>query len=155
MGQSSEVYVMDTSALMEDPGILSTSRGKAVVPLAVIGQLKYLAKSPNAGTARKAQNVLSALEDGRVRRNVSILNTGWDNGILSSPADNRVITTAISMKRPGTSVVLVTTDRNMRIAARNYGILALDPAELSRRSYRTVFLVAAGTLLLFLLLLCA
>lgn len=48
--------------------------------------------------------------------------------ILASKADNEIVETAINLKEKGHDVTLLTTDRNMRITARGYGIDADDCA---------------------------
>lgn len=142
----SGVYVLDTSALVEVPDLLRKLEAPAIVPLPVVGQLKYLTRNPNRSVARKAAKALFAVEQARKEGFAVVSNDGWDSGILASPADNKVVTAALVAKRGGGNPTLITTDRNMRIVARSYGIEALDVTELGTSRKKYLVLVILGML---------
>lgn len=132
----SQIYVTDTSALIEDPTLFSKLTGRIVIPLSVIKQLDLQKNSADEFIARTSRQVTRYLDDisasGNIvtgirinnRATVSMLNSYDTVDTLDSVADNRIVGTAKRLTREsvGQHIVLLTTDRNMRIAARSLGI---------------------------------
>lgn len=118
------IYVLDTSAIIEDPTLVLNIHGPAIIPAAVIRQLDGLKSSDpeRASTARRASRFI---EEAIMRTKAQICH-GYDHvDILASPADNKIVGAAILLdRRKDDRVVLLTTDRNMRIAARAMGVEA-------------------------------
>ena len=116
------IYVLDTSAIIEDPTLVLNIDGPAIIPAAVIKQLDGLKNSDpeRAATARKASRFI---EDAIMLTKAQICH-GYDHvDLLASPADNKIVGAAMLLDRKKDDrVVLLTTDRNMRIAAMSCGI---------------------------------
>lgn len=134
-----DAFVVDTSAIIEDPDVFfNIGRKWVIVPTAVIRELDGLKLRTNlkkAGAARKASRTLDnlgylqniafgALTDaGSI---VRIVNRFKKVDDLASSADNRIVGSAITLQIENKhyNVALITNDRNMRNVARSYGIRA-------------------------------
>ena len=116
------IYVLDTSAIIEDPALVLNIHGQAIIPAAVIKQLDGLKNSDpeRATAARKASRFI---EEAIMLTKAQICH-GYDHvDLLASPADNNIVGAAILLDRKRDDrVVLITTDRDMRIAAMSCGI---------------------------------
>jgi rRNA maturation endonuclease Nob1 len=132
-------YILDTTALIEDPDVIYRS-GNAdwVIPLAVIREIDGLKNSEKDLVAKAARQIARTLDRlgsyGDFAAGVK-LSTGSLVRIvteyekvegLASEADNRIVGTALKLKRKGENITLMTTDANMRTVARVHG-LKTDP----------------------------
>ena len=116
------IYVLDTSAIIEDPSLVLNLHGPVFIPAAVIKQLDGLKSSDpeRALTARKASRLI---EEAIMQEKARICHEYDHVDILESPADNKIVGAAMLLEREkGGRVVLLTTDRNMKIAAMSCGI---------------------------------
>jgi predicted ribonuclease YlaK len=136
----SKIYVLDTSVLIDDPDVLyKLGVGEIVIPTAVIKEIDGLKRHPDpeeprAKAARKVARTLDMLgsyQDISVGARTSggstvrIVNKYERLDDLASNADNRIVGTAVRLKEETQrTVVLVTTDGNMRTVTRSYGIRA-------------------------------
>jgi predicted ribonuclease YlaK len=137
-----KTYVVDTSALIEDPDIFyKLGRHEIVIPTAVIGEIDRMKKDssphePRAKAARKVARTLDRLGShqdisrGAKTSGGSIVRISNDYIDLDQPIcvyDKRVIGTAVWLKESRVNnVVLVSKDRNMRTMTRAYRIMARD-----------------------------
>jgi rRNA-processing protein FCF1 len=120
-----KTYVLDTSALINYPDIISTiKRHNVVIPGAVIRQLDYLKDSDDKSAAWCSRMASQSIEKYQRMKNVTITRDMVKVNMLNSGADNQIVGTGIWLKNNGHNVCLLSTDRNMRIAARTYGIEA-------------------------------
>ncbi|MCX5814860.1 MAG: PIN domain-containing protein [Proteobacteria bacterium] len=122
-----KTYVLDTSALINYPDIISTIKGhNVVIPGAVIRQLDYLKNSNDESVAWCSRRASQSIEKYQRKNRVTIM-SNMGNGLvdmLHSGADNQIVATGRYLKNQGRNVCLLSTDRNMRIAARKYGMAA-------------------------------
>ena len=122
-----KTYVLDTSALINYPDIISTIKGhNVVIPGAVIRQLDYLKNSNDESVAWCSRRASQSIEKYQRKNRVTIM-SNMGNGLvdmLHSGADNQIVATGRYLKKQGRNVCLLSTDRNMRIAARKYGMAA-------------------------------
>jgi predicted ribonuclease YlaK len=132
---TSKTYVCDTTVLIEDPDVFYKTGGQFVIPLVVMRELDGLKKSDDMNVAKAARQVSRTLDrigsyadltkgvelsTGSI---LKILNAYDRVDALASDADNKVIGTALKLRREGAGdVVLVSTDGNMRIVARALGV---------------------------------
>ena len=128
-------HVLDTTVLINDPEVMyRMGAGTFVIPMSVIRQLDGLKKSDRIEVAKAARYVSNNLDRIGEYGDLSVgvpLSTGGRLKIirtytkvdgLESDADNKIVGTALSLKKEGYDVVLLTADTNMRIVARAYGI---------------------------------
>ncbi len=134
------IFVIDTSVLIEDPDVLFKLGGnEIVIPTAVIKELDGLKRHPDpdehrAKAARQVTRTLDMLGSyqdistgartsaGSIVRICNQYNVIDD---LASSADNRIVGTAIRLKKQSAGrVILVSTDVNMRNVTRSYKIKA-------------------------------
>ncbi len=131
----SQVFVTDTSALIEDPEIFNKLTGRIVIPLSVIKQLDLQKNSKDEFIARTTRRISRYLDDISAKGNiatgiqindrtvVNVLESYDRIDILDSAADNKIVGTAKRLKREtGQPIVLLATDKNMRVTARSLGI---------------------------------
>jgi rRNA maturation endonuclease Nob1 len=134
---TSKTYVCDTTVLIEDPHVFYKTAGQFVIPLVVMRELDGLKKSDDMNVAKAARQVSRTLDRigsyADLTKGVElpagtilkIVNTYDRVDALASDADNKVIGTALKLRRERAGdVVLVSTDGNMRIVARALGIKA-------------------------------
>jgi len=129
-----KTYVLDTTVLINDPNIVSKLKGRAVVPLTVIGQLDGLKNNENTTVALRARQASRAILEAQEKGKVRVINNfkkGVD--VLGSEADNKIIGTCLTLKEQGENVNLLTTDVNMQITARSMGMKTIDAYENSRK----------------------
>jgi len=117
-----KTYVFDTSALIEIPDMISQfKRHNVFIPTPVIRQLDGLKNDENelvAYNARIASQYIEAYQG----KNIRLISQWEPINILNNEADNQIVGSVVWLKRNGYDPILVSTDRNMRIVAREYGI---------------------------------
>lgn len=134
-GQIKKGIVVDTSAMMDRPNDILRLKASIFVPLTVIKQLDGLKNSPDPDKSLKARRVSYAIEDGIKAKKVVIL-TRYDKiDGLASESDNKIVGAAVLLKKlnPDGDIMMLTTDRNMKIAASAYGIGAPNIEESLKR----------------------
>ena len=119
---------MDTSVLIEDPEWLKDPYLDIRIPMRVIRQLDGLKdsdKSKVRWNSRQASNLIDELSIPTLQKKEFIQDLG-------NQADNEIIGAAILLKKeyPDERIILFSTDINMLIVARTYGIEAVDPFKL-------------------------
>ena len=135
-----KIYVLDTTVLIEAPDYMYRGEGMFVIPTAVIKEIDGLKNSDQkevAAAARKVARTLDTLGSyGNLTSGVRLSTGGtlrvYTNYVeiddLNSKNDNRIVGTAMALKKETDSdVKLVTTDINMRTVARAHGIKAEIP----------------------------
>lgn len=137
--EQEDVYVLDTSVLVNDPDVLSKLRQTRIfVPSAVVRELDGLKRSLDSKKSWAARNASRTLDTLGCREHVAfgaITSAGSQVRIcckykevsdLDGWADNRIVGAAMKLKEDNRhyNVILLTRDRNMRIATRAYGIEA-------------------------------
>ncbi len=144
-----KTYVLDTTVLINDPNIVSKLKGRAVVPLVVIGQLDGLKNNENTTVAQRARQASRAILEAQEKGKVRVINNfkkGVD--VLGSEADNKIIGTCLTLKEQGENVNLLTTDVNMQITARSMGMKTIDAYENSRKRKAKIWKIITISLLL-------
>jgi len=139
-----KTYVLDTTVLINDPNIVSKLKGRAVVPLVVIGQLDGLKNNRDANIAQRARQASRAILEAQEKGKVRVINNfkkGVD--VLGSEADNKIIGTCLTLKEQGENVNLLTTDVNMQITARSMGMKTIDAYENGRKRKKKIWTVIA------------
>lgn len=127
--------VVDTSAMMDRPNDILRLKASIFVPLTVIKQLDGLKNSPDPDKSLKARRASYTIEDGIKAKKVVIL-TKYDRiDGLASESDNKIVGAAVLLKKqnPDENIMMLTTDRNMKIAASAYGIGVPSAAEFVRQ----------------------
>jgi len=135
-------YVLDTNVLLHDPGSLHRFQEHTVViPIWVIEEVdRFKREVTDLGrNARQVSRELDALRrQGPLSQGVTLENGGTvrvvldrDDSVLpptirSDSADNLILGAALSLKRRGEEVVLVTKDTNLRVKADAMGLQAED-----------------------------
>jgi rRNA-processing protein FCF1 len=123
------LVVLDTSALMQVPDLLSTMRRGdiPVVPRRVLEELDGIKESAEEDKAQKARSAIRSLE--RAGQGVSyesevldLLPPDWE-----PTSDNRILSVALYLRL--SDVLVVTGDRNFRNKARAENIAAMLPEE--------------------------
>jgi len=131
-----KTYVLDTSVLIDNPGIISdlAKENKVVIPLTVIRQLDGLKNSENEEKAEKARKASRVILKAQEENKVEVLNNFKKIDALSNEADNKIIGTCLMLKEKEkeskekeNNVNLLTTDVNMKIAAQSMGIGTEEP----------------------------
>ncbi len=131
------IYVMDTSVLMSNPGAVKKARWHGVViPTVVLRQLDGLKNNKDVHTAYMARKASQAIEKQQAKGNLLIVSEHAYVSKLPNSADNEIIGTAIWMTTnyhrycvgKVKHIVVVSTDRNMRIAAVHFGLKAENDA---------------------------
>ncbi len=157
-----KIYVIDTSALISNPNVVKKARRHGVIiPAVVLRQLDGLKNSSNGNTAYWARKASQAIERQQRKNNFLIEGASLAVNPLDNAADNEIIGTALYVKgnvghytsSKVKDVVLVSTDRNMRIAAGSYGLTteeALDSGKVG--AWRTILLSSYSYLVLPLVL---
>lgn len=133
----SQIYVVDTSALLEDPNVFQKLEGQIVIPMSVIKQLDLQKNSNDQVIAKSSRRVTSFLDKisatGDITTGFTVssratvrMTDKFDNvNLLDSFADNRIVGVAKRLKRETRErVVVLTTDKNMRLASRALGLEA-------------------------------
>ena len=134
-----KVYVLDTTVLIDAPSIIYDLKGLIAVPITVIRQLDGLKKSENTDVALKARRA-SRMLDEITARGDPVTGITMPNGsifklarkytpidTLDNISDNKIVGTAEALKKEAANdgdVTVLTTDVNMRIAARERGVKA-------------------------------
>jgi len=153
------VYVIDTSALIEDPGMINRI-SQPVIPGTVMGQLKFLRMNQNPEVAAKAEKALELIEKRKQETgDIRFVKSQKDAiGILASPADNKIVTAAIELKQAGKDPVLVTTDKYMKIVATAFGIETINPMQekIGKKENEISWLpfIAIGLVILIIVCMC-
>ena len=136
--EKKKTYVLDTTVLIYDPDVFyKLGDADIVIPLAVISELDGLKNSDSELVAKAARKVARTLErfgsyadliSGVKLPTNAVLSIYKEYEViddLESQADNRIVGAAIKIKKQiGKEVVISTSDTNMRIVARAYGIKA-------------------------------
>lgn len=135
------VYVVDTSVLIDYPDIFYTlGNNQIVVPTAVIRELDGIKRNPdpNERKAKSARKVSRTLDQLGRRQDIAkgarivtggivrIYNRHVSIDDLASAADNRIVGAALKLidESKANMVTLLSGDANMRNIARSYGIKA-------------------------------
>ena len=138
IGPDKILNVIDTSAFITYPRLISHIEGQVLVPLTVIKQLDGLKNNSDSVICKRARQASLFIERAIAEKKVAIL-TAYDRiDALDSESDNRIVGAAVRLKNnhPDAKVVLIATDRNMRISASAYGIAALNVREnTARKNY--------------------
>ncbi|MHB8111691.1 MAG: PIN domain-containing protein [Syntrophorhabdaceae bacterium] len=126
------LVVMDTSALMYLPEVLKAKACLFFVPVTAVRQLDGLKNDPERSEASRRASRL--IEEGIHEGQVFILDQAAKVDGLANASDNKIIGTAVTLAtdNPGRRVVLLTTDRNMRIVARANGINGVDFRDMTK-----------------------
>lgn len=139
MENKKKTYVLDTTVLIDNSDIIyevGKIGDEIVIPISVIKEIDGLKKNPNEMLARAARAVADELgklgeyldlaEGGQLRTGAILkIETRYEEIVaLASAADNKIVGTAIKLKKEGRNVILLSTDNNMRTAARAYGVKA-------------------------------
>lgn len=139
-----KTYVLDTSALINYPDIISSIKGhNVVIPSAVIRQLDYLKKSNDESVAWCSRRASQSIEKYQRMKNITITKDMVNVNMLNSGADNQIVGTGIWLKNQGHNACLLSTDRNMRIAARAYGVGAKTGDDRERKENIWKFITCA------------
>ena len=128
IGPEKILNVIDTSAFITYPRLISHIEGQVFVPLSVIKQLDGLKNNSDINLSAKARHASFFIEEAIKENRVTLL-TQFDRiDALDSESDNRIVGAAVRLKNsnPDAQVVLLATDRNMRIVAEGYGIVGRD-----------------------------
>ncbi len=138
-GKRIATYILDTNVLLADPEVLFRLSGRIIIPMAVVGELDKFkslpdARDPKAVAARKITRSLDALgttgDISRGARTVSgstvmIYRSHAPVSGLASSVDNKVVGTAVKIRRAGRAEVsILSNDKNLRNVARAFGITA-------------------------------
>lgn len=117
-------FVLDTSALMEHPDIVDRVPGAVFIPLTVIKQLDGLKNNSDINVSKQARSASFFIERAIKGKRVAILTKFNRVDGLDNESDNRIVGAAVWLQEnnPFADVVLVTTDRNMRIVGNGYGL---------------------------------
>ena len=125
-------YVLDTTVLLYEPDVMYKLKDNVIViPAVVIKEIDGLKRNQNENTAQAARQVARTLDlfgsyadltDG-VRLStggiLKVSNEHIEIDALESKADNKILGTALLIKKvSGGKVVVLTTDTNMRTVAR-------------------------------------
>jgi predicted ribonuclease YlaK len=135
--ESYKTYILDTTVLIGDPDIFYKIAGEVIIPFVVLRELDGLKNSDHVHIARAARKVSRTLDrlgsyndltEGAKLSTGAVLKivTVFDPlNALASDADNRIVGTALKLQREGIpDIALVSTDDNMRIAAKALGLKA-------------------------------
>lgn len=134
-----KTYVLDTTVLIYDPDIFyKIGDADIVIPLAVIKELDGLKNSDSELVSQAARKVSRSID--RISSYSDITEVGGnvfsgarifiENNYekvegLESEGDRKIIGTALYLKKKGVeNLLLATTDTNMRIVGRTYGLKA-------------------------------
>lgn len=134
-----KTYVLDTTVLIYDPDIFyKLGDADIVIPLAAIKELDGLKNSDSGLVAQAARKVSITID--RISSYSDMTEVGGDvsSGArifiennyekvegLESEGDRKIIGTALYLKKKGVeNLLLATTDTNMRIVGRTYGLKA-------------------------------
>lgn len=149
---ATKVHVFDTSALIWNPNLLKHTWGEIFIPAAVLKQLDRLKSSGREGVSYNARVASQNIEGKQRKGRVTIVTDYANVNMLDNDADNQVVGTALWLKQKGYKPILVTTDRNMRIAAGGCG-LRTENGHFNKKIpwlYLTAFLFLPGGLFSFL-----
>lgn len=134
-----KIFVIDTSVLVYDPNSIATFVGSDVlIPITVLDELDKLKKSPNeiGKNARVIIRTLDAISDlGEIHVGILIdddimikIDASAYGALGVDPlyGDSRILACAIKAKEdsPGSEVILVSRDINLRIRAKASGLAA-------------------------------
>ncbi|MFW6287377.1 MAG: PhoH family protein [bacterium] len=137
-----KTFVLDTNILLDDPkAIFAFEEHEVVLPLAVVEEIDAQKSKNNSigHNARETSRILDGLRNkGRLNNGVELKNGGslrivideksllLPQGLSSTKADNRIITTAYNLKEenPEDKVILVSNDINLRLIADAFDIIA-------------------------------
>lgn len=132
-----EIYVLDTSAIVEDPTILYSFKDcQIVVPFVVLEELdklktKQFDSSKNARVAiRMLDEIFNDKSDDNVelKNNVKIrIDSDFDSNLFEdlSYGDNKIIACAYKIKKiSNKDVTIITADINLRVKTRSCGLLS-------------------------------
>ena len=135
-----KTFVLDTNVLLHDPKSLEVfSTNEVVIPLAVLDELDN-AKTRFDEVGRNARAVVRSLDRLRgmgslnqgVEINGSVIRVELNHsgnipeGLSVEKADNRIISTALGLKKEGKRVIVVSKDINLRVKCDVLGLEAED-----------------------------
>lgn len=151
-----KTYVLDTTVLIYDPDIFyKLGDANIVIPLAVIRELDGLKNSDSelvANAARQVSRILDRISSysdmreagGNISSGARIfIETNYEKVEgLESEGDRQIIGTALYIKKKGVkNLILATTDTNMRIVGRTYGIKVEHyPHEAIDNNYKELYM---------------
>jgi predicted ribonuclease YlaK len=154
--EKKKTYVLDTTVLIYDPDIFyKLGDADIVVPLAAIKELDGLKKNESDLVAQSARQVsrmldrISSYSDiketgGQVSSGARIfIETSYEKVEgLASEGDQKITGTALYLKKKGVkNLILATTDTNMRIVGRTYGIKVEHyPHEAIDNNYKEIYM---------------
>jgi len=154
--EKKKTYVLDTTVLIYDPDIFyKLGDSDIVIPLAVIKELDGLKNSDSELVAQAARRVAKMLDRinsyADMREAGGKISTGGRIFIatnyekvdgLESEGDRKIIGTALYLKKKGVKdLILATTDTNMRIVGRTYGIKVEHyPHEAIDNNYKEIYM---------------
>jgi PhoH-like ATPase len=122
-------FVLDTNVLLHDPKALQVFEdNEVIIPLSVLDELDN-AKSRPDELGRNARTVVKILDKLRsigslsrgVKLNESMIRVELNHqdnvpdGLESEKKDNRIISTALGLKKDGERVIIVSKDINLRV----------------------------------------
>ncbi|MBN2267425.1 MAG: PhoH family protein [Candidatus Babeliaceae bacterium] len=140
----SKYFILDTNVLIHDPQALFAFKGAMIgIPIMVVQELDHFKGEPTqrGRNAREAIRLLDRLrEQGSLAQGVEIKGGGTLRILLPpdtppDPAvealgledhDNKILMTAIEMKKEGNAVVFISKDLNMRVKADALGLETQD-----------------------------
>ncbi len=137
-----KTFVIDTNVLIHNPDSLTSfGDNEVVLPITVIEELDRFKSSPDerGRNARIVTRFLDGLRSGGAKLSEGVpldnggrlrieLNYEFDlpSGMNLAAADNKILMTALKLKKKGENVFFVTKDINARIKADALGIEARD-----------------------------
>ncbi|KKR95672.1 MAG: PhoH family protein [candidate division TM6 bacterium GW2011_GWE2_41_16] len=142
--QKRKVFVLDTNVLVHDPHAIFNFGDNIVgIPLVVLQELDHFKgeNTPRGKSTRQAIRVLDGLRESGSLRDGVVLDSGGIVRILISKehdwqasshdpiqSDNEILESALSLKKEGYSVRLISKDINMRVRADALGLEVEDYA---------------------------
>lgn len=118
------IMIFDTSYLIEYPDVVNRLTCNLVVPAIVLKQLDGLKNSEKEDVAYRARAASNAILEAQRSGRLKIAGEFKKVDMLASYADNVIVGTALKIKEKGENVILMTTDKNMKIAAASVGIIS-------------------------------
>jgi len=135
-----KTFLLDTNVLLHDPSCLKVfDDNEIVIPLSVLDELD-MAKNRVDETGRNARSAVRLLDSlrkegslsdgvklGETTIRVEINHTGnIPNGLSTQKTDNKVLSTALGLKKAGKQVIVVSKDINLRVKCDVLGVEAQD-----------------------------
>ncbi|OQA92297.1 MAG: PhoH-like protein [Elusimicrobia bacterium ADurb.Bin231] len=138
---ATKTFILDTNVLIHDPkAFLSFEDNVVVIPMAVIEELDTLKKftDERARSARAVSRNLNRLAGtGKFSEGINLENGGrlliglekrldLPYDFSNSKKDNLILSDALTRKKRGENVILITKDINLRIKSEVMGVTAMD-----------------------------